>query len=37
LGSKVPNSGYFEELSNLYCGQICVEKMDEVCLFQIAL
>jgi hypothetical protein len=22
----VPNSGHFEELTNLYCGQICVEK-----------
>jgi hypothetical protein len=26
LGSKVPNLGHFEELSNLYCGQICVGK-----------
>jgi hypothetical protein len=26
LGSKVPNLGHFEELSNLYRGQICVEK-----------
>jgi hypothetical protein len=26
LGLKVPNSGHFEELSDLYCGQICVEK-----------
>jgi hypothetical protein len=28
----VPNLGHFEELSNLYCGQICVEKqMRYVC------
>jgi hypothetical protein len=26
LESKVPNSGHFEELSNLHYGQISIEK-----------
>jgi hypothetical protein len=35
LVSKLPNLGHFEELFNLYCGQICVEKFMRFVCFKL--